>query len=219
MTQPPSSWDPNAGQQSAPGEGQPGQYGQYGQQPPSNPTTGPQSYPQSAPQPAHGSGYQQPYGQQHGYGGSGYGGGPVEKPGAVTGAAVLGFIQAGLTIISTALLFIGLAGGSDAPADFWVVAVAQLAGIVLLIFGSVQLMSGLKRSLYLIAVLLQLALSLYWLLRVLIGISGIDVAGVGEAVGVWIVVVAVFTIMPLIGLILALGSSVTRYLASRSGRR
>lgn len=231
MTQPPSSWDPNTGQQPASGgEGQYGQYGQPGQYNPQGqqayPPTGPQGYPQSAPQsapqPAYGGGYPQQGYQQQGYGAypGGYGGAPMEKPGAVTGSAVLGFIQAGLTLISTALLFIGVAGsGSDAPAELWIVAIVQLAGIVLLIFGSVQLMGGQKRSLYLVAVLLQIAISLYWLIRALIGLGGaFDLPGVGRAVGVLIVIVAVFTIAPLIGLILSLGSSVTRYLASRAGR-
>src|SRR5439155_8860144 len=67
------------------------------------------------------------------------GSGPTEKPGAITGSAVLAFIQAGITLITTGLIFIGLfAAGSDAGAEGWLLAIAQLAGIILLIFGAVQ---------------------------------------------------------------------------------
>lgn len=167
---------------------------------------------------------QQPYGYAQpapGYPAPGYGYSvAIEKPGAVTGAAVLGFIQAGLTLLTTAILFIGLVGSGGAASDAfsWIIAIAQLAGVVLLIFGAVQLMSGTNRTLYAVAAGLEIAISLSWIIYVSVQVSGVgDIPGVGQAVGVVVVIAIFFAAMPLIGLILSLGSSVSRYIAAKSG--
>ena len=151
---------------------------------------------------------------------------PVQKPGSVTGAAVLAFIQAGITLITTGILFFGLfaaasaANAADVKVDAtmgWVVSIAQLVGLVLLIIGAVQLMSGSSRVLYLVAVVLELAICGYYL--VLLG--GADAGGISaleDMKGAALVIPIVFAIMPLIGLILALGSGAGRYIEAKRGR-
>ncbi|MBP2324253.1 hypothetical protein JOF56_004638 [Kibdelosporangium banguiense] len=167
----------------------------------------------------------QPYPQgQGGYGG-GYGPAPVEKPGGVTGAAVLGFIQAGITLITTGLLFAGLfaAGGGPGIAIGWAVALAQLAGLILLIFGAVQLMSGTNRMLYVIGAILELVICAYYLINIAISDTDTGNAAFSSALGnlkaAATVVPIVFAVMPLIGLILALGSSTTSYLQAKAAQR
>lgn len=217
---------------------QPGNYGQPG--------TPPQGYPQSGGYPQQGGyqqsggypqsgGFQQPAYPQapsyaHGPGGlpqapPDHGrGGPIEKPGGVTGAAVLAFIQAGITLITTGLLFLALAAsegmasdlGVDlggALAEFWVVAFVQLAGVVILIFGAVQLMSGTARTLFVAAAGLQIALCLYWLIRSVTA-SGDSATGAGVSV----VIPVLFAVMPVIALILSLGGTTSKYLQAKAGR-
>jgi hypothetical protein len=187
---------PYPGQQPYQGQGQPG----YG-------------YPQTPPggQPVYAG---QPYPQQQ----AGYGPGPIEKPGTITGAAVLGFIQAGLTLISTILLAVGLMNAQSIPGastgEPWAVTIAQFIGIVLLIVGAVQLLGGSSRGLFLIATGLEVALSLYWAIR--FGLT--DTAGI-EAIENFrnsLIIIAVgFAIMPVIGLILAAGSGPGRYIQAK----
>jgi hypothetical protein len=189
---------------------QPGQYGQPGGYPQSG------GYPQ-APTYAQGSGGLPQAPPDLG------GGRPVEKPGSVTGAAVLAFIQAGLTLITTGILFIIAAAGTGANNDFdlelggalaelWIVAFVQLAGIALLIFGAVQLMGGKARGLFISAVGLQIALCAYWL------ITGLTRAGGSESstgTGLSVVIPLVFVVMPVIALILALGGAASQWIDSR----
>ena len=197
------------------------QPGNYGQQPgPQDPHSG------GFPQPA---GYQQPSGYQPGYPqapsyvpGTGglpqappdYGrGGPVDKPGTVTGAAVLGYIQAGITLITTGIIFAGLVS-SGGSAEGWLLGLAQLAGLVMLIFGSVQLMSGTGRTLFVAAAALEIAISVYYLIRVL----ALDTGGLSFAddiKGGFAVIAIFFAIMPAIGLILALGGGTSQYLQAK----
>ena len=151
-------------------------------------------------------------------------GGPVEKPGSVTGAAVLAFIQAGITLITTGLIFIALAAASGLASDLgvslggslaepWIVAFVQLGGLIILIFGAVQLMSGTSRNLFVGAVILQLVICVYYIIRSL-SASGDSSTGAGVS----IVVPLLFAIMPAIALILAMGGAATQYLQAKSGR-
>jgi uncharacterized membrane protein len=155
----------------------------------------------------------QPYPQAAGYGPP-----QVDKPGAITGAAVLGFIQAGLTLITTGLIFAGLAGaGSDGGAEGWLIALAQLAGLVMLIFGAVQLLSGSSRTLFVVATGLELVLCLYWFIRI-VAVDSAGLSIVQDAKAIAAVGPLFFAVLPLIGLILALGSGPTRYIQAKRGR-
>ncbi|MET0235556.1 MAG: hypothetical protein ABW224_13005 [Kibdelosporangium sp.] len=163
----------------------------------------------------------QPYPQGGGGYGSGYGQAPIDKPGGVTGAAVLGFVQAGITLITTAILFFGLIGTASAQTDAalgWIVAFAQLAGLILLIFGAVQLLSGSNRSLYLIGVIVELLICGYYLVNIVTtdtgGVLGKQFEDLKAAMTV---IPIVFAVMPIIGLILALGSGTTRWLQAKRG--
>jgi hypothetical protein len=201
---------------------------EYGQQP----YPGQQPYQGGQQQPQQGYGYPQtPAGGQPVYAGQpypqqqpGYGPAPVEKPGAVTGAAVLGFIQAGLTLITTGILFFGLIGTSSTASAAgtdttmgWVVALAQLAGLVLLIFGAVQLMSGTSRGLYLIGAGVELAICLYYLISIVASDTG-GLSVLADMKAAATVIPIVFAVMPLIGLILALGQGTSRYIQAKRGR-
>jgi hypothetical protein len=112
------------------------------------------------------------------------------RPARTTAAAVLTFVQAGATLIITGILMFGLAlsdedemstspntatpllttsaGGVDTYAslsEMRVVALVQLIGIALLIAGGVRLLSGRVGVLFPIAVAVQAALCVYWLVR------------------------------------------------------
>jgi hypothetical protein len=166
----------------------------------------------------------QPYPQGGGGYGSGYNQAPVEKPGSVTGAAVLGFIQAGITLITTAILFFGLIGTQSVQTSEttmgWVIAFAQLAGLILLIFGAVQLLSGSNRLLYIVGAVVELAICVYYLVNILGADTGGGVLGdqFEDLQAAMTVIPIVFAVMPLIGLILALGSGTSRWIAAKRGR-
>ncbi|ALG12641.1 hypothetical protein [Kibdelosporangium phytohabitans] len=182
----------------------------------------PQSgYPQTPPggQPAYPA--HQPY--PGGPGSYGYGQQPAAKPGSVTGAAVLGFIQAGITLITTGILFsalFGTASVQDSSAAFgWILALAQLAGLVLLIFGAVRLLSGSSRTLYIVGAALELVICAYYLISFLaIPNGGMFAEQVADLKAAMAVIPIVFAIMPLIGLILALGSAAGNYVSATRGR-
>lgn len=203
---------------------------EYGQQPypgnqspvpgfgaPQNPAQPQYGYPQTPPggQPMYPASPQQPYPYQGGYGQS-----MNVRPGSVTGAAVLGFVQAGLTLITTGIFFVALFGSASvqdsSAAIAWAVAIAQLAGLLLLIFGAVQLLSGTSRAIYLVGVILELVICGYYLISLL----AIDTSNtvlpevVQDIKAAAAVIPVIFAIMPLIGLILALGSATSDYLRS-----
>jgi hypothetical protein len=200
-----------------PGYGAPSSGG-FPQQQPQQP-----GYPQTPPggQPVYAG---QPYPQGPGGYGSGYNQAPVEKPGSVTGAAVLGFVQAGITLITTAIIFFGLIGTaslqSGEAAMGWVVAFAQLAGVILLIFGAVQLLSGANRVLYLVAVILELVICAYYLINILAVDTGGGVLGdqFEDLQAAMTVIPIVFAVMPLIGLFLAIGAATGNFVQAKRGR-
>ncbi|GAB3448509.1 hypothetical protein [Actinophytocola sediminis] len=209
MTQPYGGQPP---QQPGGGQYSGGQYPGGGQQQPG----GSQNYQQG------GGGYPQAPGYQQGYGGMPAapeergGGGPVARPGVTTAAAVLAFVQGGITLITSGILLLGLAaiesynndasaGGVDIQGglgEAWAVTIIQLVGVGLLIWGGVKLMSGTAGHLFTIAAGLQIALCIYWLAR--------------EAAPF---VPVLLIVMPITALVLALGKANKEYAQSRSGRR
>jgi hypothetical protein len=150
-----------------------------------------------------------------------YSSGPIPRPGTVTAAAVRGYVLAGITLIPTVLMLAGAASGDATGADSdaaigWLVIIAQLIGAALLIAGGVQIMGGKSRSLMVAGAGLELAISLFWIIRVAaIESGGIDVivAGMGVIIGIAIF----FAIMPTISLVMSLGASTTQFLQSRRG--
>lgn len=188
-----------------------------------------QGYPQSPPygQPAQGYPQSPPYGQPaqgHPYGSmpsapAEHSTGPIPRPGTVTAAAVLGYVQAGITLIPTVLFLTGLLSGDStgAAADAamgWLIVLAQVAGAALLIAGGVQIMGGKGRTLIVIGAGIELAICLFWMIRVAaIDSEGLEVVDAGK--GVIIGVAIFFAIMPTISLVMSLGASTTQFLQSR----
>jgi len=178
-----------------------------------------------------GGGYQQPGsggfpqapqapGYQQGYGGmpqapQEYSGGPVARPGAATAAAVLAFVQAGITTITTILVWLGVRNlsGGDAALQAGV-GLAQTVGVVLLIMGGVQIMSGKSRTMLLVGSALEVVISLVWIIQVsVVDTQGIDFV---NDIKTGIIAIAIaFAIMPAISLVLGLGNATTQYVQSR----
>lgn len=207
-----------------PGQGQPAQG--YPQSPPYGQPA--QGYPQSPPygQPAQGYPQSPPYGQPaqgYPYGSMPsappeYSNGPIPRPGVVTAAAVLNYVEAGITLIPTVFflsILIGLEAGADDAGLLWIAVIAQVIGSALLIAGGVQIMGGKSRSLMIAGTALEIAISLYWIVMFAVQTRGVDGAeyGTGFVVGSAIF----FAIMPVISLVLSLGASTTQFLQSRRG--
>lgn len=211
---------------------QPGNYGQPGAQQggyqqgggyPQSPPAGfqqPGGYPQS---PA--GGFQQPtYPQAPNYSQSGlpqapaeYGsGGSSVRPGQATAAAVLAFVQGGITAITTILGLIGAAdaGGGDGAAIGWLFLIAQAAGVVMLIWGGVQMLQGAGRLILVIACGLELAICAGYLI-VFLAVPTFGVGLLEDAKTFLIAVAIFFAIMPGISLIMSLGQPVTQWLQQR----
>jgi hypothetical protein len=168
----------------------------YGQQPPGNFNQGP--------------GYGAPMPQAP----AEYSAGPVARPGGVTAASVLGFVQAGLTVISALILMIGLAAISDVAgaddtingvnvgdvvSELWITTIISIIAAGVLIWASVKLLGGKAGNLFLIATGLQILLAIYWLIR-----------GFG-------IVPILLAVMPIIALVLSLGGAAKQYAASKAG--
>ena len=148
--------------------------------------------------------------------------GPIPRPGSVMAAAVLAYVQAGITSITTVLAFIGLGTGDITGGDLileLLVAIAQAVGIVLLIMGGVQFAAGKSRNLLVAGCTLELVICLYYLIRFLtVDTDGVDQQLVNAATGVMIFIVVFFATMPTISLIMSLGSGATQFLESRRAR-
>jgi len=148
--------------------------------------------------------------------------GPIPRPGSVMAAAVLAYVQAGITSITTVLAFIGLGTGDITGGDLileLLVAIAQAVGIVLLIMGGVQFAAGKSRNLLVAGCALELVICLYYLIRFLtVDTDGVDQQLVNAATGVMIFIVVFFATMPTISLIMSLGSGATQFLESRRAR-
>jgi len=149
----------------------------------------------------------------------------VEKPGTVIAAAVLGFIQAGAALVATVLLFAELIGDSGRDvAEGWIVGIALLASTIMLIFGTIRLLSGIDRRLFISALGLQLAICLYLVIKTTtednIGIApgGIP-PGSGHAKFDPIIFLTAYAVLPVVALILALSGSASRWLRARRNNR
>ncbi len=197
------------GQQPNPGGGYPPQGGMppggYPQQ-----GTPPGGYPQA---PGYGSMPQAPQEYMQG---------PIPRPSTVMAAAVLAYVQAGITSITTILAFVGLGGGNledGAMIVALLVAVAQTAGIALLITGGVQFAGGKSRTLLIVGCALELVICVYYLIAFLVApTEGVDEQLVDAATGVLVFSVLFFAAMPTISLIMSLGGSATQFLESRRVR-
>lgn len=240
MTQPygqepgqPGGGYPQGGYPQTPGQGQPAQG--YPQSPPYGQPA--QGYPQSPPygQPAQGYSPTPPsgYPQAPGYGTMPpappeYSAGPVGRPGVATAAAVLAFVQAGLTLIPGVLQLInapkngGLAG--NPPTGVMIaVALAEVIGAALLIFGGIQLLGGKSRTMIIAGAAVELAICVYWIIyatsidSTLAGNEDFAVAAMNAGKGVLIGFAIFFAIMPTITLVMSLGGSTTQFLQSRRG--
>ena len=173
----------------------------------------------------------QPYGQQppgeYNQGQPGYGAmppappeytaGPVGRPGGVTAAAVLAFVQAGITLICTifALIIFGAlssaAGDSESKygitidkgllAVGWIVAIVGLIGAGLLIWAGIRTLSGTAGQLMVIAAGLQIVLCIVWL------------AALGGGL-----IAILLIVMPIISLSLVLTGAAKQYEASKRGQ-
>jgi hypothetical protein len=181
-----------------------------------NPGSGGFQQPGGYPQAPQAPGYQQ------GYGGmpqapQEYGGGPVARPGVVTAASVLAYVQAGITTITTVLVFAGasnMEGGMMALQ--LLIGLVQAVGIGLLIMGGVQLMGGKSRTLMIAACALELVVCLFYIiLYAAIPSGGIDVVQGAKAVLIGFAIF--FAIMPTISLVLARGAQTTQFLQARRG--
>lgn len=166
------------------------------------------------------------YGSPYGYPPYGYGGprGPV-RPGAATASAVLMFIQAAVVLISTlyVLFFASLAsgissatGGSSLETELTIIGILQLVSVGLLIFAGVQLLGGnaTGRVLTMIACGVQLALVVYWMVRIS-SLPDFDTDGSTF----FFVVPLMYAVLPVVALALGVGKPVTEYIAAKSGAR
>ena len=205
---------------------QPGNYGQTGGYPQQQGGY-PQSPPGGFPQPG---GYQQSggYPQAPAYTpGSGglpsapqdYGDiGSTVRPGSATAAAVLAFVQGGITAVTTIIMLAGAAQSDTSSAGIgWLLVLAQAVGVVLLIVGGVQLMGGKGRTILIVGDGLEIAISLFYIIVFsLIPTFGVSEISAGKT---FLVLVAIaFAVMPAISLIMASGGATTQFLNARRGR-
>ena len=148
------------------------------------------------------------------------------RPGGVTAAAVLAYVQAGVTALGTVVgliaMAVNLSSGGPVPLQ-WAVAVAQVIGAGLLIVGGVALTRGSGRGVMVAGCVSQLMLTVYYL--VFAGVASdrtIDPQntlardGLVEAGRAIMVVTAlIFAVMPIISLALSLGRRATDFLRSQ----
>lgn len=216
MTQP---WDPNTGSQPEQPSGYPtgAQPGGYYQNPADQAgySPAPAGYQQPGyPQP----GYPQPgYGQPGypppGYPAAGYPGYPPAgptRPGSVTAAAVLAFVQGGIVVISGIVLLSvvnevsrRVEGFSGDKTEAWLVTIAVLIAGALLIAGGVQLIKG-PTGVVILGSVISLLISVYFLVR----------TEFNSAV-VWLALS--YAVLPIIVLAFAFGTGARTWAAQRSG--
>jgi hypothetical protein len=145
------------------------------------------------------------------------------RPGTMLAAGVLGFVQAGITGVPTFMLTLVLSSVQAVNPGaqlglLWGAVVAQFVAFGLLIAGSVQMVAGTSRVMYLVAVTMEILLSVYW--AVCMGLLFEDTSRVWSVlVGNQEIVFAVFyAVMPVIGLALAASSGPGEYVAARRSR-
>jgi hypothetical protein len=153
-----------------------------------------------------------------------YSSGPIPRPGSATAAAVLAFVQAGITVIPGILQLVGAFGTSDIDtaimAETLAAAIVTLIGVALLIIGGVQLLGGKSRSMMIVGAAVELVICLYYVIKALAIDSG-DLEGVSSAIdmakGVIVGFAIFFAIMPTISLVMSVGATTTQFLQSRRG--
>jgi hypothetical protein len=142
---------------------------------------------------------------------------PIPRPGSVTAAAVLAYVQAGITTITTIILLALLSSGDfggGAMAVGVLLVVAQTAGVALLVIGGVQLASGKSRILLIAGCALELAICLYYLYSFLVTpTTALVEQGLDPARGVFYLLI--LAVMPTISWIMSLGTNTMRFLQSR----
>jgi hypothetical protein len=143
--------------------------------------------------------------------------GPRAGPGVVTAASVLAYIQAGITAITTVLVFAGASNLDGGQMILQIViGLAQAAGVALLIVGGVQLMGGKSKTTMIAGCGLELVICLvYIVIYAAIPSGGIDVIQGAKAVLIGFAIF--FAIMPTISLVLSMGQQTTQFLQSRRG--
>lgn len=184
----------------APGPGYPGQ--QY-----SSPGYGPPAY--SAPG-------QPPAGYPGGYAPIGYQLMPMYpvpqrpiRPGGATAAAVLAYVQSGFVLIGGISMFSGSAGldslsrGSDLSSELTVIGIITVLAGGLLIAGATTLL-GRKPGLLLMGNGLSIAISLYFLVRLMNSILSF---------GLWVPIL--FAVLPVISIALACSADVRAWARAR----
>lgn len=141
------------------------------------------------------------------------------RPGSATAAAVLGFVQAGLTLCTTIVILFVLA---SVPATVdtgeltlaWIVTIAQAAGAGMLIYGSVQLLGGVDRMIYLVAAGIEVAICLYYLVRILSADVSDTLPSTVDGRPALAVFPILFAAMPVVGLGLAATAAVNTWTRS-----
>jgi hypothetical protein len=204
----------SGGYPQTPGQGQPQQG--YPQSPPyGQPAQGPQSPAYGQPAQGYPQAPQAPYGAMPSAPQE-YSSGPIPRPGSATAAAVLAFVQAGITAVPGVLALIGSSSFGGGDGESWASTIAILLGVGLLIAGGVQMMGGKNRTLLVVACGLEIVISLYFIIRALTLETG-GVEGADYAQGFIIGVAVFFAIMPAVALVMSLGASTTQFLQSRRG--
>ena len=206
----------------------------YGGPPPTAPPAAPPAWPAPSPYPPTGYGpplgYGPPPGYGYGYGapapwGAPWGRPPApRRPGAVTGAAVLSFVQFGLVLIATAYLFLvallasAVAGLPDAqvPEAFSglavegvVLAVVQVAADVLLLVAAIRALRSRGRGTWRLlvgALAVHVVLAGYWFVRLLV-LRGELPGDAADALAALTPYAVLFAVIPLVALgLVVLGS-------------
>jgi hypothetical protein len=157
-----------------------------------------------------------------------YSNGPARRPGVATAAAVLAFVQAGITLLPGVLQLVnapdnGGVGGNPPTGVMVIVALAAVVGAALLIIGAIQLLGGKSRVMMVAGTAFELALCVYWIIYAvtldsnLIGDEATSVAAMNAGKGVLIGFAIFLAIMPTISLVMSVGASTTQFLQSRRG--
>jgi hypothetical protein len=156
------------------------------------------------------------------------------RPGVTTTAAILGFVQAGLAILGGLITMFAAAGASAEERDVrygpdpfraevaahlsltTVLAAVVMLGSGVAIAGSVTLLGGRNRNLYLAGMGLQLAFCVAYFALCAVAINNIDEVRAVETAdnpGFGFMVAAVlFAVLPILGLVFASVGSTTRFL-------
>ncbi|MBC6446049.1 hypothetical protein [Actinokineospora xionganensis] len=135
------------------------------------------------------------------------------RPGSATAAAVLAFIQAGITATTTLTMF-------DFNAEAWMsllVRVAQLIGVGLLAYGGIQLMQGKSRTPLVAGAVLELVICLGYLVVFLL-MPTLGLASVAGVRAVLVLIALLFAVLPTISLIQARRGTTTAWLGSCRAR-